>query len=196
MIYLIGGSSRSGKTTIARKLSEKLGVPWISIDSMRPLIKPYLSSENLPFDRLWADQDNDLLFNRYSSDTLVRASITEARALWPGVKGFIQHNILISQDYIIEGEQLLPELIVELQRENFWESVKVIYLVRLDENKALQDIKKNRTEHDWLTLHSTKEETLEKAAKMICTLGRVLQKGAEEYGFQALVVVLENSNMA
>ena len=128
------------------------------------------------------------LFSRYSSDTLVRASITEARALWPGVKGFIQHNILISQDYIIEGEQLLPELIVELQRDNFWKSVKVIYLVRLNENKALQDIKKNRAEHDWLTRHSTKDETLAKAAKMICMLGKVLQKSAEKYGFQVVVV--------
>lgn len=184
MIYLIGGSSRSGKTILSKKLSQELGIPWISVDSLNSVIKPYLSAK-LPFDQMWIDQNNDLLFERYSTDDLIQAGATEARALWSGVKAFIQHNILISQDYIIEGEQLLPELVSELKDTNSWRS---IFLVRLDEKKTLSDIKQKHNEHDWLILHSKKEETLIKAAHMICVSGGSLKKEADKYGFPTIVI--------
>jgi len=63
MIFLIGGSPRSGKTICTKRLSLQHSIPWLSVDSMRPIIKPYVSKkEGLPFDSMWKEQDNDRFF--------------------------------------------------------------------------------------------------------------------------------------
>jgi adenylate kinase family enzyme len=41
MIYLIGGSPRSGKTTVAKKLAAVLGISWISADTLQGLAKHF-----------------------------------------------------------------------------------------------------------------------------------------------------------
>ncbi|NQU99276.1 MAG: hypothetical protein HQ538_00935 [Parcubacteria group bacterium] len=189
MIYLIGGSARTGKTTLAKKLSEKLEIPWISIDSLRSVIQPYISSKKqLPFDQIWSDQNNDELFEKYSKEELIQVSEKEALTLWPGVKNFIKHNILISQDYIIEGEQLLPKLVIKLKEASYWENIKTVFLVHLNEEKTLSAIKKKHKEHDWLIKHSKKEETLDKAANFICEVGKLTKENANKYNFNSMVM--------
>ena len=189
MIYLIGGSARTGKTTLAKKLSKKLKIPWVSIDSLRSVIQLYISSKKqLPFDQIWSDQNNDKLFEKYSKEKLIQVSGKEALTLWPGVKNFIEHNILISQDYIIEGEQLLPKLVIELKENSYWENIKTIFLVHLDKEKTLSAIKKEHKEHDWLIKHSKKEKTLEKAANFICKVGKLTEKNANKYNFNSIVM--------
>ncbi len=39
MIYLIGGPPRCGKTTLAKEMSKKLEIPWISSDALEVVVK-------------------------------------------------------------------------------------------------------------------------------------------------------------
>jgi cytidylate kinase len=47
MIYLIGGAPRCGKTTIAKKLSKKLLISWISADTIESMIATNTSSRDI-----------------------------------------------------------------------------------------------------------------------------------------------------
>ncbi|MFA6503887.1 MAG: AAA family ATPase [Patescibacteria group bacterium] len=45
MIYLIGGPPRSGKTTLAKFASKKLGIPWISCDTLEVIAGAYMGKQ-------------------------------------------------------------------------------------------------------------------------------------------------------
>src|SRR3990167_3772313 len=42
MIYLIGGPPKCGKTTLAKKLSKKLRVPWVASDTLQVVVMDYV----------------------------------------------------------------------------------------------------------------------------------------------------------
>ena len=43
MIYLIGGSPRCGKTTVAKKLAMKSHIPWFPADYLASAVSQYIS---------------------------------------------------------------------------------------------------------------------------------------------------------
>lgn len=80
MVYLIGGSSRVGKTMIAQTLLERWHVPYLSLDHLKMgLIHGGLTA-------LSAEQDREL---RYF--------------MWPTVVGIVQNALRTQKDLIIEG---------------------------------------------------------------------------------------------
>jgi len=44
-IILIGGPPRCGKTTLAKRVSHELGIPWISTDAFDDIVKEYVPAE-------------------------------------------------------------------------------------------------------------------------------------------------------
>jgi 2-phosphoglycerate kinase len=47
-IILIGGAPTVGKTSIAKLLSKHLGIPWISTDMIREIMRGTVDNEELP----------------------------------------------------------------------------------------------------------------------------------------------------
>ncbi len=82
MIYLIGGSPRSGKSILAKRLARKINCPWISIDDLRFFASPYVKKDKLPFDRMYPN-DTDLFFSKFRPQKIIRAEIVESHTLWP-----------------------------------------------------------------------------------------------------------------
>jgi 2-phosphoglycerate kinase len=48
MIYIIGGTPRSGKSILAKKLARKLKISWVSGDSLEGIPKYYASARDYP----------------------------------------------------------------------------------------------------------------------------------------------------
>ena len=48
MIILIGGMPTTGKTTLARELSQKLALPWLSTDQTRLVMQGVADPEQYP----------------------------------------------------------------------------------------------------------------------------------------------------
>lgn len=46
MIYLISGSSRCGKTTLAQFLSKQLSIPWLATDTLKSIVSECISSSD------------------------------------------------------------------------------------------------------------------------------------------------------
>lgn len=63
MKYLIGGPPRCGKTTLAKELSSRLGVSWISTDMIDNMLKPYLSAGGRVTDLFGNEQRYDSNLN-------------------------------------------------------------------------------------------------------------------------------------
>ncbi|WP_299116522.1 hypothetical protein [uncultured Winogradskyella sp.] len=131
MLYLISGASRSGKTTIAKKLSVQKGIPYISLDWLVMGFTNGISEYGI----------HDLLM----PDDI-------AKRLWSFFKAMCESMIWAGDDCIIEGEAILPELIVELIKKHP-KTIKVCFLgyANISIVEKSKNIKKFSTGYtDWL----------------------------------------------
>lgn len=191
MIYLIGGSPRCGKSILAKKLAKKLETNIFACDYLRPIVIAYTPKEELdkkfPFIRMYDDigHDNDKFFENNTAEEILTADIVEAKTLWIGVKEFIKQKAMLDRDIVIEGVQLLPELVDELKKEKYFKNIKIIYLIKEKEKLILDGFTKN-TQNDWLITDINGEKTLPYAARMVCAYGEYFKREAEKYGFEIL----------
>ena len=89
MIYLIGGPPRTGKTLLAQRLGRRLGIGWLSLDTLRfvlrgllPEVAELATSGRPPGP--WADR------------------------FYPYVRDAVLSSAYVEGDYIIEGVDFLP----------------------------------------------------------------------------------------
>jgi 2-phosphoglycerate kinase len=188
MIYLIGGPPKCGKTTLAKKLSKSLGIPWVSSDTLQCVIKPYIGKEAFPAKFPSSRQrcsDNDEKYSKYSSREIIGAYQQQAKTVYEAVDMFTVCEITDGNDFIIEGYHIEPELVAELNLK-YPEKIKSIFLVKSDKEKFIRDIKKSTTPNDWIIARTNNEETYLKIANMVCEYGNFFKKESEKYGFKSL----------
>jgi len=131
MLYLISGASRAGKTIIAKKIAAQKGISYLSLDW---LVMGF--TNGIPEYGI-----HDMLF----PDDIARKS-------WSFLKAMIESMLWSEVNYIIEGEAILPELIVELLKKHP-DKLKICFIgytdVTIDEKVI--DIKKfSCGKSDWL----------------------------------------------
>ncbi len=185
MIYLIGGCPRGGKSILSRKLSKVLNVLYISTDNLRLVVKPYFKGKdrdkNFPFIKMFDSVTIDKFFLKYSGQEQLEADLTEAKSTWPGIKSLIDHLLVCKTDYVIEGIHLLPSF-VNLYKDN--KNVRIVFIVKLDEEKIYQGLLKNKNTSDWLTDNTKNKDTIKMAAKSLVDYGKFFLAETEKYGFK------------
>lgn len=95
MIYLIGGAPRIGKTTLARMMLDRKGIPFVPADVLTHAL-----------DRAYPE-----LNIRSGGWT----SIPEK--FYPFLREFVKSSDSNSSDYVIEGDSFLPEHVERLSKE-------------------------------------------------------------------------------
>lgn len=131
MIYLISGTSRSGKTVMAKKILIEKGISYLSLDWLVMGFTNGIPAYGI-HDKLFPDEI--------------------AERSWSFFKAMLESMIYDEADCIIEGEALLPELIVEL-RKKYPDKLRICFVgytdVTIDEK--VKSIKKFSSEkNDWL----------------------------------------------
>ncbi|MBC8754357.1 hypothetical protein H2O64_06720 [Kordia sp. YSTF-M3] len=131
MLFLVSGTSRAGKTIIAKKIAAQKGISYFSTDW---LVMGF--TNGIPEYGI-----HHLLF----PDEIAERS-------WSFLKAMFESMIWSDVDYIIEGEAMLPELIIELLKKHP-DKLKICFVgytdVDLDEKmKNVKDYSDGET--DWL----------------------------------------------
>ena len=133
MIYIISGTSRSGKTLIAEKIMQQRQIPYLSLDWLVMGFTHGIPEYGI-HDKLWPNEI--------------------AERIWPFLKAMLKNMIWSqSKDYIIEGEAVLPELFVNFIKEHP-NSVKICFIGFADidlEEKVKNIYKYSKGKNDWLT---------------------------------------------
>ncbi|MBO6794037.1 MAG: hypothetical protein JJ895_09005 [Balneolaceae bacterium] len=135
MLYLISGASRSGKTLLAQKLQAEKNLPYLSLD--------------------WLMMGFYNGIPEYGIHPLLMPDEI-ARKMWPFLKGMIDNLIYDDIDYVIEGEAMLPELLIELKKK-YPGKTKAVFLgfADVDPNLKFDQIKTYSTGvDDWLIKES------------------------------------------
>lgn len=131
MLYLISGASRSGKTLLAKKLSEQKNISYLSLDW---LVMGF--TNGIPEYGI-----HDMLF----PDEI-------AKRMWPFLKAILENMLWSEINYVIEGEAILPELIIELLNKNP-DKFKICFVgyTSINVEEKVKDIKKfSLQKNDWL----------------------------------------------
>lgn len=129
-IILIGGSPCAGKSFLASKLSQKLGIPWISTDIIRSMMQKLVKKEDFPylFDTVGVNAEEYL--TTHTPDEVIQNQNLESLDVWKGVLDFIETNYTWDDSYIIEGVAILPEQVNKLKQLN--SSVQAVFLIDED----------------------------------------------------------------
>ncbi len=93
MLYLLGGTARSGKSTAAGMFLARTGIPYFCLDYL-------MMGFAIGLPKHGVDTDGD------------ERDVGEK--LWPAVKPMAIALLQDEKDYMIEGAQILPEFVVEL----------------------------------------------------------------------------------
>lgn len=131
MLYIISGASRSGKTILAKRISDQRRIPYLSLDWIMMGFTNGIPEYGV-HDKLFPDEI--------------------AQRLWSFLKSMLHSMIKDETDCVIEGEAILPELIIELIRE-YPDKLTVCFLGFTDVNvgKKFYNIRKFSNEkYDWL----------------------------------------------
>jgi hypothetical protein len=131
MLYLISGASRSGKTLIARRISEQQSISYLSLDW---LIMGF--TNGIPEYGI-----HDMLF-----------PYDIAEKFWSFLKSMLENMIYDDVNYIIEGEAIFPELISDLLS-TYPDKLKICFVGFTDIDLAakVKDVKDfSIAKNDWL----------------------------------------------
>ena len=132
MIYLISGASRAGKTIIAKKLSVQKNISYFSLDW---LVMGF--TNGMPEIGI--------------HDKLFPHEIAERS--WSFLKAMLECMLWNDENYIIEGEAMLPELIIELLKK-YPDQLKICFVgfTEVTIEEKVKEIKAySSREKDWLS---------------------------------------------
>ncbi|MCX6740310.1 MAG: hypothetical protein NTZ49_03725 [Candidatus Parcubacteria bacterium] len=191
MIYLIGGAPRCGKSILAKKISSRKKIGWLSTDRLWTVVfnstpKSQLKKKFPGF--FLFKKAGSYAFEIHSPKTLWQNELIESESIWPGVRGLIKALVAYNQDFIIEGVHLLPKLVNQLKKTACWKDIGVVYLVKTDLAKIKEGIPKNKKDKlDWLLAGGIDlPGRLDKASAMIQYESRCIEKEARKYKFMVV----------
>ncbi|MEO9484109.1 MAG: hypothetical protein ABJG47_11705 [Ekhidna sp.] len=135
MLYIISGASGSGKTITAKKISVRKRIPYISLDWIMMGFTNGIPEYGI----------HDKLF-----------PYEIAQRLWSFLKAMLESMIHAETDCVIEGEAILPELIVELSKKHP-DKLTICFLgfTDVDVYRKLHEVRNfSDKEKDWLVAES------------------------------------------
>jgi hypothetical protein len=135
MIYIISGTSRSGKTFLAQKIMKKRGIPYLSLDWLVMGFTNGIPEYGI-HDKLWPYEI--------------------AERLWDYLKAMLESIIWSESDIVIEGEAVLPELIINFLKKHP-SRIRVCFLgyAHVSVPQKVEEVYEyHRGKKDWLTTES------------------------------------------
>ena len=90
MLYLVGGCSRSGKSSLAERMRVRHGVPWFPLDALKMGLH-----RGAP--QLGVHPEHD--------------DLETADRMWPIVQALIENLIFDGRDYLVEGVNLRTDTV-------------------------------------------------------------------------------------
>jgi len=191
MIYLIGGPSKCGKTTLSKKLSLALKMPRISTDSLQSVVYGYTDKKDIAKKFPWGairrqtKRSNDAAYHKYTAKQIVAAYRAQAKSTFKAIEMMAVSEITDGNDLIIEGYHIEPRLAAVLSKK-YPEKIKSIFLIKNDEAKFVRDIKKTSTPNDWIINRTKDAKTYSLIAKMICEYGKFFENEAKKRNLKVI----------
>lgn len=137
-VLLIGGHSTSGKSTVARKLGQRFGVPVSQVDDYRLVLQRATNPgqiEGLHF----FSQDPAVIFANPMASVVERL-IQIGKIMSHALEDVVAHHVITHTPIILEGDGILPALanLHEIDGVSVTGRVKSVFIVEPSEQAFFQ----------------------------------------------------------
>ena len=161
MLFLVSGTSRSGKTLVARKILAEKQIPYLSLDWLMMGFNDGIPEYGIHH-LLWPNEI--------------------AEKMGPFLRGMIDNMVVNGMDYVIEGEAMLPQLVADLV-EKHPGKIKAMFVgyteISVKDKVAL--VKKySNGENDWLTNES--DEYINDHIGNMITYSKMIKDECQKHG--------------
>lgn len=131
-VLMIGGSSGSGKTSIAYELAHFYQLNVVKVDTIGQALKAMTTAEILPALHYW---DTGINWKEVGVAANVEWLIKISKEISPAIKAVVDMHIEDSESVIIEGDFIHPELCASFADKK----VKSIFVRELDVDQISQN---------------------------------------------------------
>ena len=137
-VFLIGGHSSVGKTTVAKRIGLSLGVPWMMVDDLRLAFQR--ARVRLPegTDALYFDKEPH--FWHRPPEEQRDALIAVGHVLSAALEVVIENHVDQSAPIVIEGDGILPSLLSRPPVVERAAMVRAAFLVEPDESEIQRNV--------------------------------------------------------
>jgi 2-phosphoglycerate kinase len=128
-IILIGGTTGTGKSTVATQLAARLGITRIiSTDAIREVMRSMFSERIMPALHVSSFEAADAIRGPLprSADPAIIGFEQQVRAISVAVEALIERSVLEGTDLIIEGAHLVPGFVESPEWSPPWEDKAVV----------------------------------------------------------------------
>ena len=190
-IILIGGAPTTGKSTIGRLVAQHLGLPWISTDQIREIMRTVVKRKDLP--KLFTPEgyDAEKFLTEFSAEQIVKMEMEQGEAVWSAVKKLIEDDWVWENGFVVEGVNILPRLVAKDFGSN--ENVRSVFLVDEDGDR-IRDVVFTRGLWDGANTYS--DDVKEKEVEWVLLFSHKLKEEAEKYGYPLVEVKKNKDDLA
>lgn len=170
---LICGAPTVGKTTMAKMLSAKFDLPWMSTDVIRDIMKTIADPKQHPKLFTEGHETAESFLGAFSAQRIAEMEIEQGTAVWPGIRHMIDTEYSWSSGTIIEGVNLLPELIARDYPQN--NAVRSVLLIDHDEERMRRVVFQRGL---WDRADTYSDDVKEKEVEWAMLCSKMLEKQA------------------
>ncbi|MGO9451259.1 MAG: AAA family ATPase [Candidatus Binataceae bacterium] len=187
-IILIGGAPTTGKSTVADQVAKQFGVPWISTDQMRKIMRKVANRADHP--KLFNPEGYSVerFLTEFSAQQMLQIQLEQGEAVWTVAQAFIREDWMWTKGFVVEGIHILPHLVARDFRDG--ERLKAVFLVDEDTDRMRRVIYTRGLSGDAKTYS---DDVKEKEVELVTLFNHWLKAEVERFGFP-LVQVKKDGN--
>jgi 2-phosphoglycerate kinase len=180
-VLLIGGSSCSGKTTLAESLAYRLHARYIDLDLFWIVLRRATSPEASPDLHLF---DDDAIYGRHDPGELVEMYQRVSRVVCDAVEPVLAHHDIIGRRVIIEGCWLLPDFAAQERYagRSLDRPVRSLFI----HEPSLEAMENRMRERSGGWIEAQSPESRQNHVQMQWQFGEALKERAAEFGLPVL----------
>jgi 2-phosphoglycerate kinase len=154
-VALICGAAGVGKSSVARPLAHRWGVPVAEVDDVVTALQALTSAEQIPLLHYW---DTHPEVGSWPAAKIAALHLSLAEALRPGFQAVIADHVDSGARVILEGDYLLPELTT-----GFGEEVRGVLVSEPDPRRIAANLQGRDRSNDQLKVRAEVSSLVEAA---------------------------------
>lgn len=177
-IILIGGAPTTGKSTLADQVAKHFGIPWISTDQIRKIMRKVANRAEHP--KLFSPEGYSIerFLTEFSTEQRFQIEIDQAEAVWAVAQAFIKEDWMWTSGFVVEGIHVLPHLVARDFKDD--QRVRTVFLVDEDGERMRRVIYTRGLSGD---AKAYSDDVKEKEVELVKMFSRRLKGEVDRFGF-------------